>query len=183
MTAHPKIAAKLAVDLAAIFGAGRTRRWHANAWLSDTVDPVEAHAGRVARIIVALHPAPSALLLAAALVHDDGENGQTGIGDMPGPVKERLDPEVREALEIAEGAALVQLWRGTSAFRGMPLCARDERWLAFADRLDRLMWSAWHRPGLLSQGDWPALIHRVEGEAVALGAAVNVRALLAVLGD
>jgi len=165
--------------LAAQFRAGRTRRWHANAWLADTNDRVDGHAARVARIILALHPAPTLALVAAALVHDDGENGETGIGDIPGPVKDGLPADLRAALDLREGAALAGLWPVINNWLLDALTLVDQDWLRFADRLDRLIWAAWHRPALLQREDWLAQLTQAEGDAVLLGVDLSVRQLLA----
>lgn len=149
-------------DLWPIFRAGRTYRWHANADLCDSVDPVDGHAARVARIILALHPAPSIDLITAALTHDDGEQG---VGDMTGPAK-RDNLVLAEALARAERRARRALWHGDPAALETSL---DQLWLDFADGLDAYMWAAWHRPAVLERGDWRAMRRWLEETALSLG--------------
>jgi len=165
--------------LAAQFRAGRTRRWHANAWLADTNDRVDGHAARVARIILALHPAPTLALLAAALVHDDGENGETGIGDIPGPVRNALPAEARLALDEREANARLALWPKYGGAPARTLTGANRTWLHFADRLDALMWVAWHRPELLQSAGWREDVTMADHMAQRVDADVDVRRLLA----
>ena len=92
--------------LATIFRAGRVRRWHSDADLSWTDDYNDAHQGRVARLLLALHPNPSAVLLAAALTHDDGE---LKAGDM-GHALKRENPTLRDALQKVGDDTTPGMW-------------------------------------------------------------------------
>ncbi|WP_165775071.1 hypothetical protein [Mameliella alba] len=135
-----------APDLKAIFRAGFVRRWHTNPDLAHTVDRIDGHSARVARIIMALHPSPPLELIRAALIHDDGESV---IGDIPGPAKERMT-DSGWSLAPIEGAALHEVWGAFEKPR------QDERiWLWFADRLDAYMWAAHHAPHVLNGDGWP----------------------------
>ena len=93
-------------NLSEIFKAGRVRRWHQNPDLSDTHDYNDGHAGRVARIILALHENPSKRLIIAALQHDDGE---FVAGDISGPVK-RENQVFVGVLNTIEAKFRADLW-------------------------------------------------------------------------
>ena len=123
------------------FFAGLVRRWHTHAHMADVTDTLDAHQGRVARIILACHPSPSVDLLAYALTHDDGET----VGDIPSHVKDRLPREAREHFDRLEAAARHDLW---PHLPGM-LSGQDALWLRFSDLLDRYQMVAHHRPGIL----------------------------------
>ena len=85
-------------NLNSIFRAGFVRRWHSDPDLCHTVDPIDGHSARVARIILALHPSPSVALIRAALTHDDGESVT---GDMSAVMK-RNNPFIAAHLARAE---------------------------------------------------------------------------------
>jgi 5'-deoxynucleotidase YfbR-like HD superfamily hydrolase len=152
-------------DLKDIFRAGMVRRWHTNPDMCDTCDPTAYHAGRVARIILALHPNPPAGLLAAALTHDDGE---AATGDIAYPAKRTMPAIARDWLESAERNARVKLW-GAAAELYM-----DDPWLKFADQLDAYMWAARHAPHILAGDGWPEQRARIEDMAIDLGVAVDL---------
>lgn len=164
-----------APDLVALFRAARARRWHTNARLAPTEDYLDGHQGRVARLLLALHPSPTLRLIGAALIHDDGEHV---VGDLPGPSKSALPDELRAAFEDAEVAALEGVWGALPE-----LTPQEARWLTFADRLDAAMWCAWHRPGDLGREDWRATLAWLDGRAVALGAVIGVRGMLRRLAE
>jgi len=141
-----------------VFRAGFVRRWHTNPDLAHTCDRIDGHSARVARIILALHPDPSLVLVTAALIHDDGESVT---GDVPMTAKRgRLKTE----LNAAEGAALRGLWGD-----GPMLCGDDHAWLQFADRLDAYMWAAHHAPHVLDRDGWPEARVWLEDAADRLG--------------
>lgn len=152
--------------------AGRVRRWHMDPDLSETTDLIEAHQGRVARLILALHPDPSRALLAAALTHDDGEIVQ---GDLSGPAKARLSREERGDAEAAEHRARAGLWRLDWCHA---LSAPEDAWLRFADRLDAVLWMLRHRPELANRSDWSESVDLVLARADALGVRGAVEAVL-----
>ena len=78
------------MTLTALYNAGAVRRWHTNPHMAHVVDTIDGHSGRVAKMILLLHPAPSMALIRAALTHDDGEYA---VGDIPGPAKSALPTE------------------------------------------------------------------------------------------
>ncbi len=154
-------------DLRAIERAGRVRRFHANPDLCDTFDPVGYHAGRVARICMALWPDCSAELLKAALTHDDGEGGAWG--DVPGPAKALMPGIARQAMEEAEYQALYRLWG-----RDFTLTHPERKRLHFADKLDAFMWCQRHAPDALDRDEWARARAWLRDNAIALGVADKV---------
>ena len=90
------------MTLPALYNAGAVRRWHTNPHMAHVVDTIDGHSGRVAKLILLLHPAPSMALIRAALTHDDGEHAT---GDVPYPAKAAMPPAVRAALDAIETAA------------------------------------------------------------------------------
>jgi 5'-deoxynucleotidase len=129
------------------FHAGFVRRWHTNPYLAHTVDRIDGHSARVARIILMLHPAPSAGLLAAALIHDDGESV---VGDLPGPFKANLEYASVYALDKIEKNATRAIWGDR-----VPTLTKDEcAWMHMADRLDAYMWCAHHAPDQIDTKEW-----------------------------
>lgn len=151
-------------DLVSIFRTGLTRRWHANPDLADTCDRVDGHAARVARIVLAIHPAPSLAVVAAALQHDDGE-GATG--DMPWPFKASLPEPIRAAFASWETDAAREIWGGRHA-------DSDDQWIKLADRLDALMWARHHAPHVLAGDGWPEAIEDIRAKAMTLGCTAAV---------
>lgn len=153
-------------DLREMFRAGFVRRWHTNPDMCHTIDPDAYHAGRVARLIIALHPSPSAILLAACLTHDDGE---IAAGDMCGEAK-RKDPELADRLEVVEAAKRIDIW-------GMDhvacLADDDKAWLKFADRLDAYMWANFHAPHVMGCDGWPEARKRLLSQSTALGCVIT----------
>lgn len=133
-------------DIELIFNAGRVRRWHNNPVMSRTDDYNDAHQGRVARLLLALHPNPTLMLLVAALTHDDGE---LFAGDMTRPVKDG-NPELREAVREIEDAGTCEIWGIEKPIELSPI---DQEWLKFADRLDSYMWMLHTNPELSRRSD------------------------------
>lgn len=96
------------VTLAQRLRPGYCARWHAHPEMAGT-ECVDAHAARVAKILLFFWPKAGRKLLAAALTHDDGE---MGLGDVAGPAKrrhadlaeamDRLEADNRRALGIAD---------------------------------------------------------------------------------
>lgn len=138
-------------NVAEIFRTGRVRRWHAHPEVSHTEDYNDGHQGRVARLLLALHPKPSLLLIAAALTHDDGE---LATGDLPSDFK-RDHPELREAIRAIEHRQTKEIW-GCSPTNTIDEESRE--WLKFADRLDGHMWVKRYVPEVLKQHDWQVQI-------------------------
>ena len=147
-------------NLTSIFRAGFVRRWHSNPDLCHTVDRIDGHSARVARIILALHPSPSVALIRAALTHDDGESVT---GDMSAVMK-RNNPFIAAHLARAEGVARRALWGHEP-----DLSDTDRDWLKFADRLDAYMWAAHHAPHIMDRDDWPELLAWINETADVLG--------------
>ena len=143
-------------DLRAIWNAGRVLRWHTHPHLAGSGDRLDGHHARVARIILALHPDPSAELLRAALTHDDGESVT---GDRP---RGNMCIECSNC-EIAECEAL---WDGAPDLND----TADDLWLAMADSLDAYLWAKHHAPQIMSAPEWTA--HR--DEVIALASALQV---------
>ncbi|WRH62061.1 MAG: YfbR-like 5'-deoxynucleotidase [Fuscovulum sp.] len=132
-------------NLLAIFHAGLVHRWHRSPFLAHTVDRLDGHQGRVARIILMLHPSPSRALIFHALTHDDGESAT---GDVPSPAK-KANPILRRELEIMEDERRAELWGADD-----PLSQSDQLWFHFADKLDAFMWAKHHRAPMDGDG-WP----------------------------
>jgi len=147
-------------NLTSIFRAGFVRRWHSNPDLCHTVDRIDGHSARVARIILALHPSPSVALIRAALTHDDGESVT---GDMSAVMKQQ-NPVIASILALAEGVARRALWGHEP-----DLSDRDRNWLKFADRLDAYMWAAHHAPHIMDRDGWPELLAWINETADVLG--------------
>lgn len=164
-------------DLIAIFRAGCTMRWHTNPDLSGTRDRVDGHAGRVARLILALHPAPTWALLAAALIHDDGE---AEVGDIRAPAKD-AHPDLRDALEAAERNAVARLWQGRDFADPRFLRDGDAEWLQLADRLDAYIWASHHAPHVLTGDGWPEARDRLLAMAAKLGGLALVETVRAAM--
>jgi 5'-deoxynucleotidase YfbR-like HD superfamily hydrolase len=158
-------------DLNAMERAGRVRRWHQNADLCDTFDPVAYHSGRVARICMAIWPDCSGDLLKAALSHDDGESG--GWGDIPGPAKAAMPPAARQAMIEAEYQARYAIWG-----RDVLLSGADRQWLELADKLDAMMWAARHAPHVLDRDGWPEARAWLEAAGIELGVSQFVRKVI-----
>lgn len=158
---------------AAAFRAGAIRRWHTNAALAATGDRLDAHAGRVARLILAWHPAPSVALLRAALIHDDGE---IGTGDIPGPIKATLPVDVALTLERIEEAARAEIWGED------PEITEDEAlWLALADRLDAYLWAHTHGADMGAH-DWREARHLLNALGIRLHVVDKLRRLFDEVG-
>ena len=128
------------------FKAGKVRRWHSNPVMCHVIDPIDAHSGRVARIIAMLHQRPSPALLIAALIHDDGEIGP---GDMCGQAKKE-NPDLAAMLEPLEQRHREEIWGNDPA-----LDEADRQWLKFADRLDAYMVAQWSAPHIMGRDGWP----------------------------
>ena len=150
-------------DLASLWRACRVRRWHTNTELAGTDDRVDGHSGRVARIILLLNWQPSAALIKAALIHDDGE---WGTGDIARPVKaalRRSEPAAWERFEACEDECLAHVWRAFPA-----LDEAEAIWLRFADRLDAYLW-AMHHGAKLDRNGWPQDREWLHDTAISLG--------------
>jgi hypothetical protein len=156
--------------MTAAFRAGFVRRWHCNPELSHTADRIDGHSGRVARIVLMLHPDPTVRLLKAALIHDDGESV---IGDVKAPSKD-ANPQMALWLSEAETAAREGIWGDDDA-----LTESEHDWLKFADRLDAYMWANFHAPHVMGDDGWPDAREWLLGQAYILNVVDDVFASLA----
>jgi len=148
------------INLTSIFRAGFVRRWHSNPDLCHTVDRIDGHSARVARIILALHPSPSAALIRAALTHDDGESVT---GDMSAVCK-GAHWQLAEQMARVEYIARTDLWGLDPDLGNVGYI-----WLKFADRLDAYMWAAHHAPHIMDRDGWPELLAWINETADVLG--------------
>lgn len=149
----------------AVFWAALVRRWHTNPHLAGSGDTNGAHQGRVARLLLKLHPHASRELLVAALTHDDGE---ADTADLPGPYKRALrafEPAAMDALDRMEADARAEIWGYDTL---ADLSPDDAKWLGFADRLDAYQWADLHGARMDRDG-WPEARQWLEAEAAALG--------------
>lgn len=134
------------MTLAALYNAGAVRRWHTNPHMAHVVDTIGSHSGRVAKLILMLHPAPSMALIRAALTHDDGEYAT---GDISGHAKAALLPAVREALDAIEQHAREAIWGPDPV-----LTDNEALWLRYADRVDAYM-VAFRSGAPMDRDGWP----------------------------
>lgn len=162
-------------SLTAIFAAARVTRWHTHPRLSLTHDPLDGHQGRVARIIMALHPAPSAQLLMAALTHDDGEHVT---GDMPGETKRDLPTITAGVLEDMEDEAREVLWGNVHTH----VSGENAAWLTLADRIDAFMWCGFHAAEELDKPEWQRARQWIFDASAKLGCNAPVGEMLREVG-
>ena len=138
----------MTANITDIFRAGLVRRWHCNPDLAHTVDRIDGHGARVARLLIALHPKITVALLEAALEHDDGESVT---GDVKAPTK-KAHPVFAAMLNEFEQETRIVLW-GYDAIAN--LNSSELLWLKFADQLDPYMWALHYTPHVLTGDDWP----------------------------
>lgn len=138
-------------DIARIWRAGFVRRWHANHDLCHTVDPVDGHEARVAKLVMALWPDDVDIeTIWLALTHDDGEHVT---GDIPYTFQKP------EELLLAEENAISEMW-GEYQYCGLAI----DR-VKFCDRLDAYLWAHKYAPHVLAEPDWIAARGRIEADA------------------
>lgn len=157
------------MTLIAVFNAGRVRRWHTNPELAHTNDFLDGHQGRVARIILKLHPHASRALLVAALTHDDGE---WAIGDISGPAKAALrdlEPIAWDRLQAVEDDSRAEVWGCVHT-----VSIDDAAWLRFADRLDAYTWAK-HHGARMDRNGWPEAWADLQRMAEDLGCIEEIR--------
>ena len=162
-------------SLLSIFAAARVTRWHTHPRLSLTHDPLDGHQGRVARIIMALHPAPSAQLLMAALTHDDGEHVT---GDMPGETKRDIDERLLSDLAFLEEDARERLWGNVH----INVTGENADWLRLADRIDAFMWCGFHAAEELDKPEWQRARQWIFDASAKLGCNAPVGEMLREVG-
>ena len=114
--------------------AAMTRRWHANADLSHTCDPVGYHGGRMAILALMLWPDAERGLLATCVIHDLGEYKT---GDIPWGAPNKDHDTERQALR-------------DMGFR----YGYDDPRLKFLDSLDAYLWARHHAPHIMERKDW-----------------------------
>lgn len=166
------------ISLLSIFAAARVTRWHTHPRLSLTHDPLDGHQGRVARIIMALHPAPSAQLLMAALTHDDGEHIT---GDMPGEFKASLcerDRPLAFEMSYLEDEAREALWGNIHTYGS----GENAEWLRLADRIDAFMWCGFHAAEELDKPEWQRARQWIFDASAKLGCNAPVGEMLREVG-
>ena len=151
-------------QIARVFRAGFVHRWHTNPDLCHTVDRIDAHQGRVARLMLALWPETTAAALHYALTHDDGESV---VGDAPATSKGAFDAV------MAEASARRSIWPGL-----VDLPAEDLARIKFCDRLDAFMWAKHHAPHTLKADGWPEARQWLQEHASDLRITWQVSAIL-----
>jgi 5'-deoxynucleotidase YfbR-like HD superfamily hydrolase len=127
------------------WNAAQTRRWHTNADLSHTNDPVGAHSARVAVLALLLQPGLSRAALVAALTHDLGEYK---VGDFPAPFK-WANPEIADTLKEQEAAAVADM-----GFVLETLTDDEAALIKLCDMLDAWLWMQHHVPHIAGRKDW-----------------------------
>ena len=145
--------------LSQILRGGYCTRWHANPDLAHIRETLAEHHGRVAQIILALHPSPSITLIDAALHHDAGE---PIVGDLPYPFK-LANPEFAAAHADIEDRERERL--GCHHY----LTDKEQAWLRFADRLAGWMHVSMVAPHLLARPEWREEEARLAKTAADLG--------------
>jgi len=131
--------------------AGYCARWHAHPDLAGS-ECVDAHAARVAKILLRIYPWCSKALLQAALQHDDGE---MGLGDVAGPFK-LTNPEIADALDAFEAKN-----RAALGLADPRLDAFEVDLLALADKMAGLFHVMQVRRDLILAGRFDADIERL----------------------
>lgn len=129
------------MSIETVFRAGFVHRWHANPDLCHTVDRIDAHQGRVARLLCHLWPDSRAEAIHYALTHDDGESV---VGDQPATTKGAFD------LTQAEAVARRAIWPGEVSLTSVELLR-----IKMCDRLDAYFWARHYAPQTLLGDGWP----------------------------
>jgi len=125
--------------------ASSVRRWHTNPDLCDTHDPIAAHQGRVALLVLSLYPDASRTLLAHAITHDQGEAGSC---DCSYGAK-AANPVLAGLLHRLEGDEIT-----AQGFNLPNLTPTEEKILKVCDWLDAWLWMMKHTPKLAERNDW-----------------------------
>lgn len=150
--------------------AGFTRRWHTNPDLCDTHDPVAAHQGRVALLVLSIYPDASRALLAHAITHDQGEAGSC---DCSYDAK-AANPVLAGLLHRLEGDEIF-----AQGFALPNLTLREAKILKVCDWLDAWLWMMKHAPWLAVRADWSDQRRSILGGAEEVGLHDEVYDLLA----
>lgn len=149
--------------------ASSVRRWHTNPDLCDTHDPVAAHQGRVALLVLSLYPDASRTLLAHAITHDQGEAGSC---DCSYDAK-AANPVLAGLLHRLEGDEIT-----AQGFALPNLTPREAKILKVCDWLDAWLWMMKHAPWLKERDDWLGQWNSVVHSAEAVGLEEEVLAVL-----
>lgn len=138
-----------------VYHATMVRRWHTNAALSHTVDPVGYHSGRMAILALKLWP-DNVHLRDACLTHDLGEYAS---GDIPWG---------SDAKPAADDVA--DRWSRENGLTHHWYCDDDVySKLKFLDKLDAYLWARHHAPHVLQEKAWQDQRDWLECEGKQLG--------------
>lgn len=141
--------------------ASFVRRWHTNPDLCDTHDPIAAHQGRVALLLLSIYPEASRTLLAHAITHDQGEAGSC---DCSYDAK-KANPQLAGLLHRLEGDEIA-----AQGFRLPNLTVNEARVLKLCDWLDSYLWMLRHAPKLQHRKDWS----KQRAAIISLAEAINL---------
>lgn len=134
------------LDLRHVWNACLTRRWHTNAHLRDTVDPIDGHSMRVSVLVLKLRPQISREALIYALTHDLGEYATADLNYMVKRENPLLYAEV-EAMEEGKRAELGFISKAEIVPEELAI-------VKLADWLDAWLWMIRHLPALWRREDW-----------------------------
>ena len=109
--------------------AGRTKRWHTNQHLEQTVAD---HHGQCVGLLLRLYPAANGRFPSYSLIYEMAHHdlGEAIVGDMPGPAKE-MYPKIAKAVRKAEKDV-----RKDMGVPCRPLTDHEARWLHFIDKFE-----------------------------------------------
>ena len=122
-----------------IYHATMVRRWHTNAAMSDTCDPVGYHSGRMAILALKLWPCDWETV-GACLTHDLGEYAS---GDIPYDGDKATANAVADKWSIDSGLD----WHINPT-------AKTRQRQKFLDKLDAYLWARHHKPIILQEWAW-----------------------------
>lgn len=128
-----------------VFYSGFVRRWHTNPHLAHTVDTVDAHSARVAKLLITLWPSSSRNAIMYAITHDAGEYRT---GDIPATFSKSAE------IVKAEKAARTELWN-------VAVTTQEMLRIKFVDKLDAYMWVRHHEPACLLDAYWTAQVDKL----------------------
>ena len=136
--------------------AGRTKRWHTNQHLEQTVAD---HHGQCVGLLLRLYPpanngnTPSYSLIYEMAHHDLGE---AVVGDMPGPAKD-MYKDIARAMRNAEKEV-----RKDMGVPFHPLTDREARWLHFIDKFEAYIFAQEVDYDMNSKTTWEWLVEESE---------------------
>ena len=139
--------------------AGRTKRWHTNQHLEQTVAD---HHGQCVGLLLRLYsPANNGRFPSYSLIYETAHHdlGEAVVGDMPGPAKE-MYPKIAKAVRKAEIDV-----RKDMGVPCRPLTDHEARWLHFIDKLEAWVF-AWQAD---YETDWAPTRKWLLEESAALG--------------